>query len=102
MYFMDKFIKQFFIVFAVMLMLGSGFLANNDNLLFLQKVEADEVRDISNLSTVEKTAVYVYRVISGFFGDEVVVETVIVDNSNQNEFTDDSLQFTVYRPNRSE
>ncbi|AKM83763.1 TPA: hypothetical protein DCP88_03770 [Candidatus Campbellbacteria bacterium] len=63
----DKFIKQFFIVFAVMLMLGGGFLANDDNLLFLQKVEASEVQNISNLNTVEKTAVYVYRTISGFF-----------------------------------
>src|SRR3989344_1075830 len=101
MYFMDKFIKQFFIVFAVMLMLGSGFLANADNLLFLQKVEASEVRDISNLSTAEKTAVYVYRTISGFFSsaektvdsqksiadstDEVDSQKSIVDSTDEDD-----------------
>ncbi|MDD2935418.1 MAG: tail fiber domain-containing protein [Candidatus Pacebacteria bacterium] len=89
----DKFIKQFFTVFAVMLMLGGGFLANTDNLLFLQKVEASEVRDISNLSAAEKTAVYVYRTISSFFSS-----TEETGDSNQNEFTDDSLQFTDETP----
>src|SRR3989344_2114144 len=83
MYFMDKIIKQFFIVFAVMLMLGSGFLANADNLLFLQKVEASEVRDISNLSTAEKTADSQKSIADST--DEVDSQKSIVDSTDEDD-----------------